>query len=224
MPRLVGLGQSAATTVPRLSGSRSTAPGPRSARSSPGLVSAQDFRLRQPQPMQLSSRSRSSSIRRIWSSSRGRQSLAEPVPVGLGRRTPVGQGRERLADLLQGQPDPLGGPDEGHPAQRGLGVAALVAGRALRGDQAAALVEADRRGGDARALGELADGQGGHTSTLLELAEELEQVLVCGRDRATDRRHHRSRLRHRLRHRRAVPRPRRHRLRARHPARPSRTA
>ena len=59
-------------------GSRKTAPGPRGATSSSGLVSAQVRRLRQPQPMQPSRRSRSRSRRSICSSRRGRQRAAEP--------------------------------------------------------------------------------------------------------------------------------------------------
>ena len=54
-------------------GSSRTAPGPAAASSSPGFINAQLFRLRQPQPMQPSRRVASSSIRRICSSSRGRQ-------------------------------------------------------------------------------------------------------------------------------------------------------
>ena len=67
-------------------GSRKTAPGPRSATSSSGLLSAQVRRLRQPQPMQPSSLSRSRSSRSICASIRGRQprlSRAQSALVGV---------------------------------------------------------------------------------------------------------------------------------------------
>ena len=142
-------------------GSRKTGPGPRSATTSSGLRSRHFWRLRQPQPMQPSRLSRSFSMARICSSSRRPPRGAEPGPVLLGGRAPGGQGGERLGDLVEGEPDPLGRADEGHPAQGGLGVAALVAGGARGLDQPARLVEADRRGGDTRPLGELPDRQHG---------------------------------------------------------------
>ena len=94
--------------------------------------------------------------------------LAEPGPVGLGRHPAVGQGGQRVADLLEAEPDPLRRADERDPAQRGLLVAALVARRTHRGDQPLRLVEPDRRRRHARPLGELADRQLGHVPSLPE--------------------------------------------------------
>ncbi len=124
-------------------------------------------RLRQPQPMQPSSLSRSRSIRSDL--------LVEPGPPGAAERVQSalvgvrfsGQGRQRLRDLVEAEPDPLGGPDEGDPAQLGLLVAALVARRTTRPDQAARLVEADRGRGHARPLGELPDRSAASASSRL---------------------------------------------------------
>ncbi len=69
--------------------------------------------------------------------------LGEPVEGDLG--------------LVEGQPDPLGGADEGDPAQCAAGVPALVAGGAGGVDQAQSLVVAQCGGGEAAPLGELAD-------------------------------------------------------------------
>jgi hypothetical protein len=48
--------------------------------------------------------------------------LGQPAPVRAGRRAVVRQRVQRLFDLREGQPDPLGGLDERDPPQR----AALV--------------------------------------------------------------------------------------------------
>ena len=73
-------------------------------------------------------------------------------------------GRELLqlgADLVERQADPLGEHDEGDPAQRRAGEAAMPGARALGRYEAALLVEAQRRRGDPAAPGDLADGQHG---------------------------------------------------------------
>ncbi len=117
----------------RLEGSRNTAPGPRSATSSPGLFSAHVRRLRHPQPMQESSRSRSRSSRSIWASSRGRHDRESRDQSALVGAWSSGSVRQRLGDLVEGEPDALGRSHESDPAQRGLRVAPLVAGGPLRG-------------------------------------------------------------------------------------------
>src|SRR5688572_6909245 len=55
---------------------------------------------------------------------------AQLGPVGLGGGAVLRQRRHGLTDLVQGEPDPLCGPDERDPAKGGLLVAPLVAGRA----------------------------------------------------------------------------------------------
>ena len=66
---------------------------------------------------------------------------------------------QRGRDLVEGQPDVAGGPDERQPAQHAALVAALVARRPRRVDQALALVEPQGRRREAAARGDLADGQ-----------------------------------------------------------------
>ena len=100
-------------------------------------------------------RRRSSSAMR--SSIRLGPALREPRPVALVRRAVGRQLGELLADLLEGQPDPLGEDDEGDPAEDRARVAAVARAGALGADQAALLVEAQGRGGDAAAARNLAD-------------------------------------------------------------------
>ena len=111
-------------------------PTPRSPSTSSGLLRAQVRRLRQPQPTQpvslVLSRCRSAICRSIRRCP-GRETRCQSALVGV---RPSGQRRQRLLDLVEAQADPLGGPDERHAAQHVAGVAALVAGGALGGDQA----------------------------------------------------------------------------------------
>jgi hypothetical protein len=70
-----------------------------------------------------------------------------------------GQLVELLLDLVQGEPDPLGEDDEGDPAKRGAGVAAVTRPGPFGADQAPILVEAEGGGRDAASLRNLADGE-----------------------------------------------------------------
>src|SRR3954451_25487330 len=99
----------------------------------------------------------------------GPPAAGQPGPVGSGGRAPLGEGRQSLGDLLEGEPHPLRGADESDPAQRRTRVAALVAAGALRSDQALVLVVAQRRRRDPRAGGELADRQrcNGHPASIV---------------------------------------------------------
>ena len=104
-----------------------TAPGPWSASTSPGLDSAQVFRLRQPQPMQPARLSRSRSqvqdaVVEILAPAR-----RQPGPVLAGRDAIVGQGGQGLADARQRDAEALRHADERDAPQRLAGVAALVA-------------------------------------------------------------------------------------------------
>src|SRR5699024_4295218 len=76
------------------------------------------------------------------------------VGTGLGR-----QGGEELGDLPHGQPHALGEPGDLDPADGGVGEAALVACRAIRGDHAVLLVEAHGGGGHGAVARDLADRQ-----------------------------------------------------------------
>jgi len=70
--------------------------------------------------------------------------------------------RQRRLDLLQRDPDLGGDPDEGHPAQFGAFVPALVAAAAAGPDQAQPLVVTQRRRGHAAACRQLTDREGIH--------------------------------------------------------------
>src|SRR5690606_21181576 len=83
----------------------------------------------------------------------------EPSPVLVVRSAVVGQGVERLADLLQRQPHLLGDPDERHPAEHLALVASLSTGGAGGLDEALVLVEPQRGRCDAGALAQRADRQ-----------------------------------------------------------------
>lgn len=84
---------------------------------------------------------------------------AKSFPVLRCRRDSGCEGRERFADLIERQPDPLRGADHGDPAQDVGDEAALVVGAALAGKQALVGVPAHGRGGDPHAVGDLPDGQ-----------------------------------------------------------------
>src|SRR6185503_10062293 len=79
----------------------------------------------------------------------GTPRVRESLPVPRGWSAVLGEGRERLADLVEAQADLLRDPDERHPAQRVAGVAALAAVGSGRVDEALGFVEAQRRGGHA---------------------------------------------------------------------------
>src|SRR3954451_22298824 len=113
----------------------------------------------------------------------------EPCPVRARGRPAFRQRGQRLGDLLQAQADPLRGPDEGHPAQGGAGIAALVPAGPLGMDQALVLVVAQGRGGDPRPGGDLTDRQGsnGHdtnnTSTSLEVEDAYDRARAGAKPR-----------------------------------------
>ena len=134
-------------------------PGRAGATSSSGLLSAQVRRLRQPQPMQPSSLSRSRSSRSIWASIRGRQpreSRAQSALVGVRP-----SGSVASASRISSRVRPTRCAERMNATRRRVArrVPALVAGRALGLDQALRLVVAQRRGRHAGALGQLADGE-----------------------------------------------------------------
>ena len=94
--------------------------------------------------------------------------LVEPVlqpgadtrPVGLGRRAPVGQGGQGIADLADRQAQLLGDQDEGDAPHIGAFETALPASIPAWLDQALVLVKTDRRDRNAGAFSQLSDGQG----------------------------------------------------------------
>lgn len=81
----------------------------------------------------------------------------EAFPVVGGWRLAWWQHRESLADLGDGQADPLGGTDHGYPAAHVGEKSPVVAGSALAGQQPVVVVPAHRRTGDSHALGDLTD-------------------------------------------------------------------
>jgi hypothetical protein len=83
----------------------------------------------------------------------------DAVPFGGGGHVVGGQVGQRVADLVQGQADALGGADEGEAAEGGPAVAALAAGGAFGVDEAQVLVVAQGGRGGAAAGGQFADGQ-----------------------------------------------------------------
>jgi hypothetical protein len=77
----------------------------------------------------------------------------------LGGGAVLGERRQRLADLVEAQPDLLGDADERDPPNDVTRVTALAAGGPGGVDQALGLVEAQGGVGDPCALAECADGQ-----------------------------------------------------------------
>ena len=93
-------------------------------------------------------------------------------------RRPVGRELgEFVADLLEGQPDPLGEDDEGDPPEHAARVTAMARAGAVGVDQAALLVVAERRGSDAAAPRDLADGQ--FVVLHEHLTSSLLELVVC---------------------------------------------
>ena len=99
----------------------------------------------------------------------------QPRPIGCRRCSAFGKGRQGRPDLVQGQPDSLGDPDEGHPPDGVPVELTLAAGAPLGADQAVTLVEPEGGDADARPVGDLPDGQqsrpGVHPSSFSHGAE-----------------------------------------------------
>ena len=107
----------------------------------------------------------------------------QPVPVPLRRRVVIGERRERLADLPEGEPDLLRDADERHAADHVAVVPALTAGGAHGVHQPLRLVEPQRRRRHSGPVAHRADGQqlggGGHGPEVSEkhlTSSELEVV------------------------------------------------
>jgi len=83
----------------------------------------------------------------------------QTAPVLLIRRAVSRQLGEEVLELLQGQPYPLPGGDEGQAAQDVAGVAALVARRAGCAHQTEPFVVPQRRRAETGAVGDFAHGQ-----------------------------------------------------------------
>src|SRR5690349_4341030 len=83
----------------------------------------------------------------------------DALPVRLVRRTPAGQGLERVPDLVEAETHALSRPDERHATEHVAGIPALVAAGALGLEQPDLLVEPQRGCRHTRPRGQLADRQ-----------------------------------------------------------------
>ena len=109
--------------------------------------------------MQPSSWSRRLSSIAICASRRGRHEFESRSQSRWFGVRAVGQRRQRVADLLEREPDLLRDPDERDAPDHVAGVATLPAVGAGRVQQTLGLVEPQRGGRDAGALAQRADRQ-----------------------------------------------------------------